>query len=983
MLLRILTILCLIYSVASAGSDVTRVPVQRNINFSPDGIRSLLSFYNKYNVTPHGLGPFHRNKNGTLMKLQQGTEVAASDQQNDLFYTSLVSVGTPGQLLSVTFDTGSADFWVWSSRLSPTVLAHAGSHHIPVYDPSKSTSSQNIAGSIWSIRYADSSSCSGTAVTDILRLGDISIENQAVEVATYLSLSLVSDGDTSQGILGLGFSNLNKVRPYPQKTPIDNMVAQKDIPQNQELFTCYLGSYKDANDPVHGQSFFTFGNIDEEVVNSTGKQISYTPVNDTSGHWQFDSEFITINGRKTTRPGNTAIADTGSTLMYIDDSLVAQIYSTIPGARQVPPDGPWYFPANSTAGDMPMVGIAVGGTEIIIEKEHLGYAFDNQTGLIFGGIEGNMGSGYNVFGDTFLKNVYAVFDVGNKQLGVVQRLDVTQNITGHIPEPLDCERAESGTIKNKNAPPQLLFFSFVEPLHRSHLKNTMMRRFVASVGQTLVLVVLFVLIVIQQLHQQPTIDKVLGRSYYTATNSSGGASGSPTNLSFPSHSLNWSTPQRSLVAPTSLQPTVHVYETSFHLTSTALNPQTSRLQVESRSEQAHEFAHLTFTSAAPHITVPQFLQIDCNARTTDTASFDEADKYVQSVMNFDESTFPRLQCPTLNSTRYTSLRHLSGPTRPKYFFAMNLHQSAHIIPQLLGAIVEAVRILSPELCFISVVEGRSTDGTFEILKSLVKEMEHLGVSYVLSCSDMQPGGEGMERISALAELRNTALKPLTKHPEQFDTATTVVFLNDIAPCAEDILELILQRVLLQADMTCGMDWYNLDDGEGGTFYDSWIGRQMNGEPFFEVPQSTSWDFSKNLFWNHEKSKSRYLLRQPLQVFSCWNGAAAIAAKPFMDGLLRFRTETEGECHLGEPVHLAKDLWRSGYGRIALIPSVNVGYSAEDSRIAKEAHGWVSSLVDGESTELNRIVWEKKPPGQIKCLEEVFHRQSWEPFDVHR
>ncbi len=97
----------------------------------------------------------------------------------------------------------------------------------------------------------------------------------------------------------------------------------------------------------------------------------------------------------------------------------------------------------------------------------------------------------------------------------------------------------------------------------------------------------------------------------------------------------------------------------------------------------------------------------------------------------------------------------------------------------------------------------------------------------------------------------------------------------------------------------------------------------------------------------------------------------------MDGMLHFRTEVGSECHLGEPVHLAKDLWRLGYGRIALIPSVNVGYSTEDSRIAKEAHGWVSS----SPPELSRIDWQEKPPGQIKCLEAEWHRPSWESFDV--
>jgi alpha-1,3-mannosyltransferase len=50
---------------------------------------------------------------------------------------------------------------------------------------------------------------------------------------------------------------------------------------------------------------------------------------------------------------------------------------------------------------------------------------------------------------------------------------------------------------------------------------------------------------------------------------------------------------------------------------------------------------------------------------------------------------------------------------------------------------------------------------------------------------------------------------------------------------EDILELIHQRLLQKADMTCAMDWIY----GGATFYDVWVSRAMNGDQFFEVPQS--------------------------------------------------------------------------------------------------------------------------------------------------
>jgi hypothetical protein len=242
---------------------------------------------------------------------------------------------------------------------------------------------------------------------DTVQVGNIAIQNQAVECADTLSSALASEL-TCQGIMGMAFGSINTVKPVKQKTPLDNMIAQQDIAVDQELFTCYLGSYKDANDPDHGQSFYTFGKIDDDAVRATGGQITYTPINNAQGFWSFASEFITINGQKIPLPNNTAIADTGTTLMMIDDALVEQIYSTIPGAKYDRQEAGWVFPADASAADMPTVGIAVGQTEIIIEKEQLGFAPTKDSAFIFGGIQGRGDFPNNIYGDTFLKCVYAV-----------------------------------------------------------------------------------------------------------------------------------------------------------------------------------------------------------------------------------------------------------------------------------------------------------------------------------------------------------------------------------------------------------------------------------------------------------------------------------------------------------------------------------------------------------------------------------------------
>ena len=117
------------------------------------------------------------------------------------------------------------------------------------------------------------------------------------------------------------------------KTPVDNMIMQSKIKAPNELFTAYLGSYNDKKDPDKGQSFYTFGFIDDEVVKSTGSDIWYTHVDDSNGFWQFSSTSYSINGHVHHITGGSAIADTGTTLALVDDPTCKAIYDAIPGSK--------------------------------------------------------------------------------------------------------------------------------------------------------------------------------------------------------------------------------------------------------------------------------------------------------------------------------------------------------------------------------------------------------------------------------------------------------------------------------------------------------------------------------------------------------------------------------------------------------------------------------------------------------------------------
>lgn len=261
----------------------------------------------------------------------------AEDIENNAEYLATVTVGTPGQQLALDFDTGSADLWVWSTELPSSLTSQAGDNKHTIFDPKKSSTFKKTSGSTWSISYGDGSTASGDVGTDSVTAGGLVVKNQAIELAKTLSTQFAQGpGD---GLLGLAFGSINTVQPGPVNTLVENMIAQSDIAKGTELFTAYLGSTGVAGSTATGSSsetdatsFYTFGYVDEDALN--GQTPSYTPVDSSQGFWMFDSSSAKVGNKTVTRAGNTAIADTGTTLALVGDDLCEAVYGSIKGAKQ-------------------------------------------------------------------------------------------------------------------------------------------------------------------------------------------------------------------------------------------------------------------------------------------------------------------------------------------------------------------------------------------------------------------------------------------------------------------------------------------------------------------------------------------------------------------------------------------------------------------------------------------------------------------------
>jgi hypothetical protein len=246
--------------------------------------------------------------------------------------------------LNLDFDTGSADLWVFSSELPSSESAgHT------VYNPSRSHTAQELQGYSWNITYGDGSSSSGNVYTDTVTVGGLSVTGQAVELAEEVSSQFVQD-TASDGLLGLAFSSINTVLPQQQTTFFDTAISEGLLDAN--VFTADL--------QAGGPGSYDFGFIDDSKY--TGS-ITYTAVDNSQGFWEFTGTGYAVGSGSFKSSSIDAIADTGTSLLLVDDSVVSAYYKKVSGSGYDSSQGGYTFPCSTT---LPSFTLGIGSYKAVI-----------------------------------------------------------------------------------------------------------------------------------------------------------------------------------------------------------------------------------------------------------------------------------------------------------------------------------------------------------------------------------------------------------------------------------------------------------------------------------------------------------------------------------------------------------------------------------------------------------------------------------------
>ncbi|XP_064020084.1 pepsin A-like [Pogoniulus pusillus] len=372
---KMLKLLLLLSLLALAQCGVYRVPLWRG-----KSLRQILE--------EKGLLESYLQKNQARLRgkfADKDGDYEAMRNYMDNEYYGAISIGTPSQVFTVIFDTGSANLWVPSTYCSSPAC---GNHNR--FDPNMSSSYVPTNGTL-NITYG-TGSMTGRLGYDTLTVYEITVTSQ------IFGLSVTEPGDIFtdspfDGIMGLAYPSISA----SQATPVfDNMMAQNLVAEN--LFSVYLS--RDGKDG----SFILFGAIDSKY---TTNGITWIPLSART-YWQISMQRVTI-GIFTVgcQMGCQAIVDTGTSRIVVPKADLATIRVILAADS----NGQVSCAVTPLMSD---VVFHINGNAFHLSAKRYVIKVDGSCILGFESMDSN----FWILGDVFLREYYSIYDRQNDRVGL-------------------------------------------------------------------------------------------------------------------------------------------------------------------------------------------------------------------------------------------------------------------------------------------------------------------------------------------------------------------------------------------------------------------------------------------------------------------------------------------------------------------------------------------------------------------------------------